>query len=199
MNNIKTLFLSARPFIFSAIMGLFLQDPLILPEFDCYDDLDKHHKNHNILVLDDGALNPNKQDTFINELLTSHPDKCLLYTCSTDKNYIASVIPSGIGGIISQSAGTEVLRTGIISVAGGGRFYCDKIEKLLFDSSGTGKQEFLKCLTVREKEILFFTKEGKTSKEISQLFGISVKTVGRHKENIKSKLGLHRTNELYKI
>jgi transcriptional regulator EpsA len=45
-------------------------------------------------------------------------------------------------------------------------------------------------LSLREREILKWVREGKTNKEISDILGLSFKTVKNHVENILSKLGV---------
>ena len=49
---------------------------------------------------------------------------------------------------------------------------------------------------MKEKEVLKFIAEGKSSKEISSVMGISFNTVNVHRNNIMHKLNLHKTAEL---
>ncbi len=51
-------------------------------------------------------------------------------------------------------------------------------------------------LTARERQILAFIGQGKSSKEIAHALGISVWTVGSHRARICTKLGIHTTAEL---
>lgn len=50
-------------------------------------------------------------------------------------------------------------------------------------------------LTEREKEILILIKEGKPSKQIAAILGISVHTVNRHRQNILEKLSVGNSFE----
>lgn len=50
-------------------------------------------------------------------------------------------------------------------------------------------------LTEREKEILSLIKEGKPSKQIADMFGISIHTVNRHRQNILEKLSVGNSFE----
>lgn len=52
-----------------------------------------------------------------------------------------------------------------------------------------------RILTEREKEILNLIKEGKPSKQIAAIFGISVHTVNRHRQNILEKLSVGNSVE----
>jgi len=51
-------------------------------------------------------------------------------------------------------------------------------------------------LTKREAEILKLLAEGKSIKEISETYFISIKTAGTHKQNIFGKLGFDNTAQL---
>jgi DNA-binding NarL/FixJ family response regulator len=52
------------------------------------------------------------------------------------------------------------------------------------------------ALSPREREIVQLVGEGKTSKEIAMLLGVTLKTVETHRSNIMLKLQLHSTVEL---
>jgi DNA-binding CsgD family transcriptional regulator len=52
------------------------------------------------------------------------------------------------------------------------------------------------ALSGREREVVQLVSEGKTSKEIAQVLGVSVKTAETHRSNVMLKLRLHSTVEL---
>lgn len=62
------------------------------------------------------------------------------------------------------------------------------------ETAGDGMYAVNDILTSREKDILMMIKKGKKSKEIAELFSISVNTVHRHRQNILEKL--HVTNSM---
>ncbi len=51
-------------------------------------------------------------------------------------------------------------------------------------------------LTPREREVLQLVAEGKTTKEVAKLLGISVKTAESHRTRIMEKLEIHETASL---
>ena len=51
-------------------------------------------------------------------------------------------------------------------------------------------------LSGREREIVQLLAEGKSSKEVATILGISVKTAETHRANIMRKLELHSVSEL---
>jgi two-component system, NarL family, response regulator NreC len=52
------------------------------------------------------------------------------------------------------------------------------------------------ALTRREKEVLEWIGQGKTSKQIAQNLNLSVYTVNNHRKHICKKMGLHSTAQL---
>ena len=51
-------------------------------------------------------------------------------------------------------------------------------------------------LSAREREIVQLLAEGKSSKEVAVILGISVKTAETHRSNIMRKLEMHSVSEL---
>ncbi|HKQ85481.1 MAG TPA: LuxR C-terminal-related transcriptional regulator, partial [Candidatus Acidoferrales bacterium] len=51
-------------------------------------------------------------------------------------------------------------------------------------------------LTTREREIVQLVSEGKSTKEVASLLGISVKTAETHRANIIRKLQVHSVTDL---
>lgn len=54
-------------------------------------------------------------------------------------------------------------------------------------------------LTSREREVMALIVQGRTSKEIARLLGVSVLTVRKHRENLLRRLGLHSTAQLLSL
>ena len=48
-------------------------------------------------------------------------------------------------------------------------------------------------MTPREREVLQLIAEGRTTKEVASLIGVSVKTAESHRTNVMQKLGVHET------
>lgn len=65
-------------------------------------------------------------------------------------------------------------------------------------SSSVSENPAFITLTSREREVLQQLAEGKTTKEMADALGVSVKTVETHRRNIMEKLDLHSVAELTK-
>jgi len=87
--------------------------------------------------------------------------------------YSLSPFPTGEGGISPRIVDRD---TGIVT------------DVILSDRRS-------RILTGREREILLLIREGKLSKEIADLLGISVNTVSRHRQNILAKLSVGNSLE----
>jgi DNA-binding CsgD family transcriptional regulator len=61
---------------------------------------------------------------------------------------------------------------------------------------GAAMSASISPLTAREREITQLLAEGKSSKEVASIFGISLKTAETHRSNIMRKLDLHSVSEL---
>jgi DNA-binding NarL/FixJ family response regulator len=54
-------------------------------------------------------------------------------------------------------------------------------------------------LTAREREVLACLARGYDNRDIADALGISIRTVNRHLENIRSKVGQHRRSDLFQL
>ncbi len=71
------------------------------------------------------------------------------------------------------------------------------LEKFLYPAPrGVREAAAGERLTAREREIVQNIAEGRTSKEIASLLGVSVKTVDAHRANILRKLRVHSVSQL---
>lgn len=72
-------------------------------------------------------------------------------------------------------------------------------EKLLAENEFSREHcDLFSTLTAREKEILKFCAQGKSSRQISELLNISTETVNSHKKSIRLKLNISSIHEMSK-
>ena len=73
---------------------------------------------------------------------------------------------------------------------------------ILHNRAGDGKNRLAAAasafpsLTMREREVIQLLAEGKTTKEVASLLGVSLKTAETHRSNLMRKLGLHSVSSL---
>ena len=104
---------------------------------------------------------------------------------------VKGMMQSGACGYITKNCGREEMFRAIMEVYAGNKYYCEEVKDLIVDfSMKTGKTDSISNLSKREMEIGWLIKEGKTSKEISEVLGIARKTVEVHRYNMLKKLKL---------
>ena len=129
------------------------------------------------------------------------PDtKVLVLSMHVEKNYIKEALESGAYGYLFKDCTYDQLIEAIITVNQGKKYLSDKITEVLIQDYlnkevvSEGSPE----LSERESEILKLIAEGKTTREISDLLFISVKTVGTHKQHILENLHFKTTADIIK-
>ncbi len=125
--------------------------------------------------------------------------RVLILTQHEDRQYVLPLLQAGASGyVLKRAPGTELVDA-IRTVARGGTYLHPTVATVVVDEmrgqtdGGTPRPG---VLTSREREILGYIVEGKTSPQIAEALVLSVKTVEWHRTNLMSKLGLHNTAEL---
>ena len=126
--------------------------------------------------------------------------KVLVLTQYDNKEYILSVIKAGAAGYVPKRALGSELVSAIRAVHQGDSFlYPSAAAALIEDYLQQAKEEEpYNQLTAREREILKLIAEGHTSREIADMFFLSLKTVLGHRSKIMEKLNLHNQTEVVK-
>ena len=119
------------------------------------------------------------------------------------KEYILSAIKSGAAGYLLKKAVSADLISGIKAVHDGGYYFYPEVAKTVVEDyrdtvQTQAPEDNFERLSSREREVLKLVAEGYTSKEISEMLFISVRTVLGHRTNIMDKLDIHNRTELIK-
>jgi DNA-binding NarL/FixJ family response regulator len=115
---------------------------------------------------------------------------------------VREVLDSGARSYILKSDASRDLFHAIEALAQHRTFFTSGAAQILVDGfvspSPTAGQPALmrKSLSTREREIVQLLAEGKSSKEVAVVLGISVKTAETHRANIMRKLEMHSVSEL---
>lgn len=123
-----------------------------------------------------------------------HPKvKVIAFSMFDQPEAIAQMKEAGASGYVMKNSSLKTLLTAIYSVHEGKQFYDDKI--IVSDTSSDEKI----ILSSREKEILNFIGQGKTSYEIAEVLFISKSTVDTHRRNILRKINIHGKTDLLRF
>ena len=115
---------------------------------------------------------------------------------------VREVLDSGARSYILKSDASRDLFHAVEALAQHRTFFTSGAAQILVDGfcspSPAVEQPALmrKSLSTREREIVQLLAEGKSSKEVAVVLGISVKTAETHRANIMRKLEMHSVSEL---
>ena len=115
----------------------------------------------------------------------------LIFTAEDNEDIMRESLRAGAGGYLLKSASDEQIIEAIEALAEHQGYYTRSVaEKLL--RAGNHRSD----LTAREREILRLIAQGRRSREIAQMLGVSVRTVETHRAAGMRKLHLHSVAEV---
>jgi DNA-binding NarL/FixJ family response regulator len=123
----------------------------------------------------------------------SRRTKTILVTVHTADQYILEALQAGVRGYVLKSQATADLVQAVHEVMRGGRYLSPGISEAVVQAY-LGKTDLPSDpLTSREREVLHLIAEGKKTKEIAGLLGVSVKTIESHRTRLMEKLDIRQT------
>jgi len=164
---------------------------------DVFPLLEEHHPD--LLVLDLGLPNLNGLDVLRKIRERSLSVQIVVLSMHGQDTYVSKAFELGTSGYVLKGAPRKELVDAIQTVIEGGRYLSNDLSEDLLDSPGSGERgtgNRYERLTDREREVFQLTVEGRTSKEIGEHLYISPRTVDKHRENIRKKLGLENVAEM---
>jgi DNA-binding NarL/FixJ family response regulator len=117
----------------------------------------------------------------------------VLLTMHTDEHNVARALRAGIRAYLLKTQAAEDLVRAIRDVVRGQVFLSEAVSRVVVDGYLSGQQAPLDPLAPRERQVLQLVAEGKTSKEIAEILGVSVKTAESYRSHIMEKLDIHET------
>lgn len=119
--------------------------------------------------------------------------RVIILSVHATEEYVVQALRAGAAGYLVKDAGPEELERAITAVAGGEIYLSPSVSSRVSDyirRQETDSSPFER-LTPRQHEILQLIAEGRSTKEIAGLLGISVKTVETHRSQLMETLGIH--------
>ena len=115
----------------------------------------------------------------------------ILLTVHAEDRYVLEAVRAGVRGyVLKKQAAADLVRA-IREVASGGVYLSPGISAALVEAVRSPQRSAEEPLTAREREVLQLVAEGKTTKEIAVLLGVSVKTADAHRTRLMQKLDIH--------
>jgi DNA-binding NarL/FixJ family response regulator len=122
--------------------------------------------------------------------------KAILLTIHTEDHYVLEALRAGVKGYVVKTQAAADLVRAINEVQKGMVYLSPGISQTVVQAYLTKSDVPPDPLTPREREVLQLVAEGKTTKEVAKLLGISVKTAESHRTRIMEKLEIHETASL---
>jgi two-component system, NarL family, response regulator NreC len=116
--------------------------------------------------------------------------RTILLTMHTEDQYVLEGIRAGIRGYVVKTQAAADLVRAIHEVARGQVYLCPGVSRAVVEAYLAGTVHAPDPLTTRERQVLQLVAEGKTTKEIAQVLGVSVKTAETHRSRIMEKLDI---------
>jgi two-component system response regulator NreC len=131
------------------------------------------------------------------ELKKSSPrTKTILLTQHDEDQYVTEALRAGVRGYVLKKQAATDLVYAIQQVCRGEIYLSPSISRTVVEAFLSKTALPTDPLTSRERQILQLIGEGKSSKEIAALLGISIKTAESHRTRLMRKLDIHELASL---
>ena len=117
----------------------------------------------------------------------------ILLTAKTEDRYVLQALQEGIKGCALKTYEAQDLVQAVREVARGGRYLSPGLSRAVIESYVAGNGSPRDVLTPRERQVLKLIAEGRKTREIADILGVSVKTAETHRSRIMKKLGIRET------
>lgn len=133
----------------------------------------------------------------VREMSRSCPKtKAILLTQHEEDQYIREALEAGVRGYVLKSQAANDLVHAIHQVSRGQFYLSPGVSRAVVEAYRTKSQMPADPLTVRERQVLQLIAEGRSTKDLASLLGISVKTAESHRTRLMQKLDIHETASL---
>jgi DNA-binding NarL/FixJ family response regulator len=125
----------------------------------------------------------------------------VMLSMHSDEGYVLRALKAGAKAYLLKDSAEADLARAIRAAAAGKSFFSPAVGQVLLEDymrrlQRTGAEDSYELLSPREREILQLVAEGKSSKDIANLLGLSVYTVETHRARVMQKLNLRGIPEL---
>jgi DNA-binding NarL/FixJ family response regulator len=128
--------------------------------------------------------------------LSSPKTKSILLTQHDERQYIFEALEAGVKGYVLKSQGFGDLVQAIKQVSRGQPYFSPGVSAAVVEVFHSKSERRRDLLTARERQVLQLIAEGKSTKDVASLLGISAKTAESHRTALMKKLNIHEIASL---
>lgn len=119
--------------------------------------------------------------------------RVVLLTMHTEDHLVLESLRAGATGYVLKTKASSELVQAIRAVSRNETFLTQSISRSVVQAFLQKNDVPYRSISDRERQVLQLVAEGKTTKEIAGILGISAKTAESHRSNIMDKLDIHDT------
>jgi two-component system response regulator NreC len=127
---------------------------------------------------------------------SSPQTRTILLTRHDEDQYVTEALRSGIKGYVLKNQAATDLVHAIRQVCRGGFYLSPSISHTVVEAFLSKTAQPPDPLTSRERQVLQLISEGKSTRDVATLLGISAKTAESHRSRLMRKLDIHETASL---
>ena len=122
--------------------------------------------------------------------------KTILLTQHEESQYVSEAMEAGVKGYVLKNQVASDLLLAIRQVSRGQTYLSPGVSQAVVEAYHSKSEKPRNPLTSRERQVLQLIAEGKSTKDVASLLGISVKTAESHRTRLMHKLDIHETASL---
>lgn len=122
--------------------------------------------------------------------------KVILLTQHEEEQYIYEALQVGVKGYVLKSQVASDLVHAMQQVSKGGIYLSPGVSQAVVEAYRSKSEKPSDPLSGRERQVLQLIAEGRSTKDVASLLGISVKTAESHRSRLMQKLDIHETASL---
>ena len=150
-----------------------------------------------IVIMDMSMPNLNGLDATMQIRRRQPETEVLIFTGSETEETMRNVFKAGARSCLLKTEASQHLVPAIEALLRHRTYFSSKVSEIVFAGYLAGdSQKSGAVLTPRERELVQLVAEGKSNKEMSEVLGISVKTVETHRAAVMRKLSLESVADL---
>ena len=149
-----------------------------------------------VAVVDIGMPLMNGVEAAIELHRSSPQTRTILLTRHDEDQYVTEALRAGVKGYVLKNQAANDLIHAIHQVCRGGFYLSPSISQTVVDAYLSKAVTPPDPLTSRERQVLQLISEGKSTRDVACLLGISAKTAESHRSRLMRKLDIHETASL---